>query len=105
MTTAQQGMQRTGGIRRHFQAFFWLRVYTCFRIGSHSSHPLLTPAIERLETHAPRQRRGGARLEGTFDSRAVAERSSAMESGAFRARGRQQLEPKVLRPAVPVYSP
>jgi len=60
-----------------FQASFLAQAGSVNAASSRLAHQWVTQAvsqqkIERLETHAPRQRRGGARLEGTFDSSAVA---------------------------------
>jgi hypothetical protein len=46
--SAQQSVHPTCGILRHFQAFFWLRVYTALRANPHSAHTRVTQAVRRL---------------------------------------------------------
>ena len=42
-------MQPTSGIRRDFQAFFWLRVYTALKPSPYPAHLRLTRAVETVE--------------------------------------------------------
>jgi hypothetical protein len=45
---AQQSVQPTGGILPHFQAFFWLRAFSCSRSESHPAHQRLTQTVRQI---------------------------------------------------------
>jgi hypothetical protein len=45
---AQQSVQPTGGILPRFQAFFWLRAFSCSRSESRPAHQRLTQTVGRF---------------------------------------------------------